>query len=567
MRGLGRLVRAVGSVLVLLTLAAPASAAEVRFGDGGWCWFQDPRAVTHAGAHTRTYVGWVTPAGDVTVGSYDHATKQTTSFVLHAALQRDDHVSPALHVRPDGRLTAFYARHSGAPFYYRTTTNPEDVTSWGPAQTIDTNTPGAHGFTYPNPVRLAAEDRTYLFWRGGDLDPTFSTQDDGETGWADARSLMHVPGDQPGYRTERPYVKYASDGQDTIHFAYTNAHPSEAPDVNIYYGRIRAGRVERADGTDLSALGTPIAPTEAEVVFDAPGPTWIHDVAVGADGRPVVVFASFPTGTSATGHVYHYARWTGASWEVSVITPAGGSISTGGRSPLYSGGITLDHQDPSSLYLSRQVGGAWWVEAWNTPDGGRSWATRTLTPGSTAKNMRPLSPRGDEPNGEMVVWMNGAYPDYNNLETTVTSFIEDPPPPIFSPPPAAAEGQPSPGTPSVSTPPDPDTRTARVRLGSAAIRIGQRGGGRLTIHCTAVAGDHCRIVGSIRHRRARIGSVSGVVRGAKRGTLPVRLTRKGLVRLRRARKLGAVLVAQSTSLSGRRSRVGGPARLRFRAGR
>jgi len=538
----------------------------VRFGDGGWSWFQDPRAVTYTGGQTRTYVGWVTPAGDVTVGSYDHATNQVASFVLHPALQQDDHVSPALLVRPDGRLTAFYARHSGAPFYYRTTTNPEDVTSWGPAQTFATNTGGPqgdqpHGFTYPNPIRLAAEQRTYLFWRGGDLDPSFSTQGDDETAWAGAQSLMHVPGNQPGYRTERPYVKYASDGQDTIHFAYTNAHPNEAPDVNIYYGRIRAGRVERADGTDLSALGTPIAPTDAEKVFDAPGPTWIHDVAVGEDGNPVVVFASFPSGTSRTGHVYHYARWDGTEWDVRDIVAAGGSITGDTSSPLYSGGITLDHQRPSSLYLSRQVGNAWWVEVWNTPDFGETWASRTLTPNSTQKNVRPLSPRGNEPNGEMVVWMNGAYPNFNNIQTTVTSFIEDPPPPVFPP-------QPGPGEASVATPPaNPDSRTARVRLGSRVVRVGPRGFGRMTIRCTAVRGDRCRASGSIRRQQARIGTLTGVVRGGRRGTLRIRLTRRGLVRLRRTRTLNAVVIAGSTSLSGRRERVGGPVRLALRAGR
>ncbi len=551
----------VGAGCVLcLALAGSASAGEVRFGDGGWSWFQDPRAITHRGAHTRTYVGFVTPTGDVTVASYDHATKQVARFVLHAALQEDDHASPALFVRPDGRLVAFYAKHSGTPFYYRTTVNPEDVTSWGTAQILDTNTAGPYGFTYPNPIRLATERRTYLFWRGGNLDPTFSIQKDGETGWAAARSLIHVPNNQPGPSAERPYVKYASDGEDTIHFAYTNAHPNETPDVNIYYGRIRAGRVEAVDGADLAELGTPILPRDADLVFDGAGPAWIHDVAVGADGRPVMVFATFPTSTSATDHLYHYARWNGSSWDVHQITPAGGSISTGGRSPLYSGGITLDHDDPSNVYLSRQVGQAWWVEAWKTTDGGATWASRTLTPGSTVKNVRPLSPRGNEPNGEMVLWMSGAYPNYNTLQTAVTSFIEDPPPPVFEPP-----APPTPGpTTTPTTSPVSDVRLARASPGSGVVRVGPRGGGRLAVHCRAEASDRCKVSGSLRRAAGRLGAISGTVGAGRRATVAVRLTRRGRVQIQRAGQLRVRVVATSSSLSGRGSPVRGKVRLVLR---
>ena len=557
MRGLGWLRRAGIAPLLCLGLAAPASAAEIRFGDGGWSWFQDPRAITHTGAHTRTYAGYVTPGGDVTVASYDYETEQVASFVLHPALQQDDHVSPALQVRPDGRIAAFYARHSGTPLYYRVTTHPEDVTAWEPPQTIDTNTPGPYGFTYPNPTRLATEGTTYLFWRGGNLDPTFSTQDDGETSWAVARSLMHVPNNQPGPDAERPYVKYASDGQGTIHFAYTNAHPNETPDVNIYYGRIRAGRVEAADGADLSELGTPIAPRDADRVFDGAGPAWIHDVAAGAGGRPVVVFASFPSATSATDHLYHYARWNGSSWDIHAITPAGGSISTGGRSPLYSGGITLDHDDPSTVYLSRQVGQGWWVETWTTPDGGETWTSHILTPASTVKNVRPLSPRGHEPEHETALWMSGAYANYNSLQTTVTSVAEVPLPTAFEPP----APQPPAPTPPPATQPESDVRLARAALSARLVRIGRRGGGRLTVRCRAGADDRCKVAGSLRRQNSRLGTVSGNVPGGERGAVRVRLTRRAAVRLRRSRRLRMRVLATSSSLSGRGAPVRGKVRL------
>ena len=79
-----------------------------------------------------------------------------------------------------------------------------------------------------------------------------------------------------------------------------------------------------------------------------------------------------PASPRCTDHRYHYARWTGSAWQVNEIIAAGGSIAEeAGGSPRYSGGITLDHEDPSRVYLSRQVGaGAWQVETRTTADNG-----------------------------------------------------------------------------------------------------------------------------------------------------------------------------------------------------
>ena len=68
---------------------------------------------------------------------------------------------------------------------------------------MPTNTPGIRGYTYPNPIRLEAEDRTYLFWRGGNYNPTFSIQNDGETTWSAARTLISMPGERPMRSTTR----------------------------------------------------------------------------------------------------------------------------------------------------------------------------------------------------------------------------------------------------------------------------------------------------------------------------------------------------------------------------
>ena len=121
---------------------------------------------------------------------------------------------------------------------------------------------------------------------------------------------------------------------------YTNLHPGEqaniARDSNIYYARVRGGRIERVGGQQVGSLDDPIAPNEGDLVWDGTAPAWIHDVATDASGNPVLVFASFPT---ATDHRYHYARWTGSVWQVTEIVAAGGSFAEEAeRSPRYSGG-------------------------------------------------------------------------------------------------------------------------------------------------------------------------------------------------------------------------------------
>ena len=401
-------------VACALGAAGPAAAAVHPIGDGAWSWFGDPRAVTYTGAHTRTYTGWVDLQGDIKVSSYDHASGQRVTVLLQARLNQDDHANPSLQVRPDGRLVVYYSRHVGPAMHYRVSSQPEDVTSWGPPQTMPTNTPGIRGYTYPNPIHLDAEDATYLFWRGGNYNPAFSVQQDGGTTWSPARTLITMPG-------ERPYVKYDSSGGDTIHVAYTNAHPTEFGDVNIYYARVRGGRIERAGGQQIGSLDDPITPAEGNLVYNGTEQAWVHDVAADAVGRPVIVFASFP---SATDHRYHYARWTGSAWDVHQITPAGGSFREDGGSPDYSGGVTLDHEDPSRVYLSRQVGtGLWQVETRTTADGGATWATQVLTGGG--KNVRPIAPRGGTAFGAdmSVLWMRGAYPDYVSYRTEIDALM------------------------------------------------------------------------------------------------------------------------------------------------
>jgi hypothetical protein len=383
-------------------------------GAGAWCWFADPRAVFHQGAHRRTYVGWLGTAGDVRVGSLDHDTGARTVAIVRRGLGVDDHGSPALLLRADGRLQVFYSAHNGPHLHYRVTRAPEDVSAWGPELSLASNTPGNRGYTYPNPVRLHGEgDRVHLFWRGGNWEPAFSTSPDGQT-WASARVLINAPG-------QRPYVKVAGDGDQRIHVAFTDGHPRNTP-TSIYYARYRNGAWSRANGQHICAVAQlPFAPRQADVVYDVnvrKFRAWVHDVAFDAAGRPVIVFAIF---RSPSDHHYHYARWTGRAWEDHFLTSAGGFIDDDGGEVQYSGGITFDHEDPQVVYLSREVNGQWEIERWLTADGGHSFRHDSITSASGTKNVRPITPRNQHDGELNVLWMRGSYRNYRAYQTSIVA--------------------------------------------------------------------------------------------------------------------------------------------------
>lgn len=422
----GRRLRAGVTSLTALALALlasdspPRAAAQaspersVSLGSGAWSWFSDPRAVHHRGRHRRTYVGWIDGRGSVVVASMDLDTGARRKAILKREMQRDDHINPSLHVRADGRIMAFYGPHGGprAKMYYRVTRRPEDITSWGPTHTMSTNSRGTHGFCYSNPLQLGGW--TYVFWRGGNLQPTYSRSSDGGRTWSRAREMISAVDGRATRPYMRPYVKYATDGG-KIHLAFTETNPGTL-DTSIHYAAYRNNGYYRANGTLIGSASTgPLRPRAAEKLYDAKrqgGKAWIYDVAHDGHGRPVVVYAEI---RSSSDHRYHYARWTGRRWLDRTL------VSTSSLRDDYSPGISLDHDDPSIAYLSRKVAGKREVEIWATADGGQTWAHRPVTRSSTVDNIRPISPRR-LPAGEdlEVLWMRGAYPSFTTYATTIT---------------------------------------------------------------------------------------------------------------------------------------------------
>jgi PKD repeat protein len=404
------------AAVAIVAAAANASAASTSLSpDGAWTYFTEPRAVNYAGSHRRTYVGWIDSRGQIVVSSYDHDTRVRTRAVVQTGERVDDHNNPSLIVRADGRLLVFYSVERRRHLVSRLSRRPEDVTAWGPARRLRTNVRGRHGYTYPNPVWLADEQRPlFLFWRGGSFEPTFSTSVDSSS-WTQARRWIAGNG-------QRPYVVFDSNGRDRIDFALSDGNPSELA-TSIYYMRYRDGRLKRGDGTRIARFGRrAVSPSEADVVYTGGGSrprAWAYDVGVAQDGQPVVLYATFP---SATDHRYHYARWTGRRWLSHEITVAGPTIEQT-RDPYYAGGLVFDSRDPSIVYLARAVGGVYQIERWVTDDGGASWRSRPVT-SNAAGNYRPVSVQGPSFGRHYdLFWMRGRYTTWLDFGTSIRARL------------------------------------------------------------------------------------------------------------------------------------------------
>lgn len=381
-----------------------------ELGHGSWSWFGDPRAVALAGPLPTTFVGWIGWNGQITVAAYRRDLGTVTEHVI-GSLYHDDHSDPSILVEPDHRLTVFWSAHNGTKLYYRTTLRPEDVTAWGPQRELPSNIAGGYGYTYPNPVILPAErNRLYLFFRGGDWSEDYSTRLPGR-GWTPTHQLIAETG-------QRPYVKVASDGVGRVSFAFTNGHPRNVL-TSVYYAEYHDGALYGAGGRRIQRLSRgAIAPKQADVVYDARQthiPSWVWDVAPDG-GRPVILYATFP---SADDHLYWYARWTGHSWVSHLITHAGPTIAPGTIEFEYSPGMTLDHANPSIVYLSRRAGTGWDIERWVTPDGGSHWHHTVIVPSDGTENIRPVVPRGATGGPINLLWLRGHYGDYTVYRTSI----------------------------------------------------------------------------------------------------------------------------------------------------
>jgi len=388
--------------------------------DGIWCWFQDPRAIRYVGTYDKTYIGFVDSSGNIKIASYNHETEEINTFTLKSALQVDDHAAPAILIRNDGHIIVFYTSHYDNTMRWRISTNPEDITSFGSEYTF---TGGKDTVCYPQPVMLSSEsNKIYLFYRaaqstGKDYWVYRTSTDGGET-FGSEKELFR------GFDRDCPYTKLVSNGADKIFFAVSDCDNHANPHEDVLYCYYYNGGFYKADGsliknesdlpiTDKSTLDT-VYDSSATGNYDA----WVWDIALNSDGKPYIVFAVFP---STSDHRYRYARWTGSAWVNYEITSAGGYID-GSTEGYYSGGISLDHENPTHVFLSKKVNSGWQIQEWSTSDGGQTWSKVQDVSDSETKHCRPVCVRNYNSNFKVAFW-SGTYNAMDDYDTNIESDL------------------------------------------------------------------------------------------------------------------------------------------------
>lgn len=420
----------------------------------------DPRAIVDQG---RILVGTTagatadgSAAGDIEVTSFDLVTRAGQTFKLHEKLQSDDHDSPSVLRLPDGRYLAMYTKHANDRLMrWRVSERPGDIGAWAPEQTLTSDERG--GVTYSNTFVLSAEaNRVYNFYRAKDQNPFLMTAPAGVPGFEATGRLLRwdateETGADPAKVTgvtelTRPYLRYASQGVDTIHFITTEDHPA-AYDNSIYHGFVRGGAVYDSFGALVDADiadDEAASPVELTRVFqgDADHVAWTVDLEIDASGHPYMAFQVQRDGAATRDrkgeggfdHRYYYARFDGERWNVHEMAYAGTRLHAGQDD--YTGLVALHPRDPDTVFISTDadpatgeplVSGAdgerhHEIFKGVTRDGGATWQWTALTYNSTVDNLRPVIP--DWQWHTALLWLRGSYHNMHRYEQDVVGLID-----------------------------------------------------------------------------------------------------------------------------------------------
>jgi hypothetical protein len=228
--------------------------------------------------------------------------------------------------------------------------------------------------------------------------------------------------------TRRPYVKYVDNGKNRIDFFFTDGHPRDVRDNNVYHLYYEDGAFYTSDGTKVREMedlsGNPIKVSEGTLVFDgsgAEGRGWVWDLEYDQDGHPVGAFISSPSGDIGTEMEYRLARWDGSEWQQERIAHAGSNLYPAEQH--YAGGIAIDPFDAERVIVSADVDPASGeplpgrvYQLFEGRHSGEGWTWTQLTFDPAADQLRPTFVR-QRPN--TFLWFAGRYDTYTDYDARI----------------------------------------------------------------------------------------------------------------------------------------------------
>lgn len=420
------------------TVATPGEVITFN-DDGGWCWYQDERAIVDAEAD-RLIIGSVAinggRNGNVEATLYDLAGGGAPQRSTLGDLNPDDHNTAAISKVGQDRYVAVYTTHNDdCNSYYNIYQNG----SWGSRQAFDWTghgcpTPANRTVSYSNLWHMG--DQLYNFVRSTETSPNLLVSDDGSS-WSYAGRLTSTA--TVGYVAG--YYKYWGNDVDRIDFVGTEAHPRDF-DNSLYHGYVQGGKVYDSAGAQVDdnlldgnaqdvTRYTKLFATGARLGSATLTHLWNCDLMRYPDGTIALIFTGRANGnTDDPDKRFGYARFDGSSWTSTYLVNAGHKLYDSEQD--YTGLGALHPNNPNTIYLStttdpRDDSTTFAKhEIWRgtTCDEGQTFEWTAITQNSTQDNLRPVVPSWDS-DRTVLLWMRGTYHSAQTYDTDIVGVILD----------------------------------------------------------------------------------------------------------------------------------------------
>lgn len=421
--------------------------------DGGWCWYQDERAVVDV-KNKKLVIGTVgfqgSRNGNIEATIYDMATGKAGTPTKLGNISVDDHNAPGIVITPGGNYVAMFAGHrvdcySHFSIYNGTSWSAEKKFDWAPSGCPWAGA-STNMITYSNPWYIGTS--IYSMVRSVGTDPAVLTSSDDGQSWSYYGRLMSTK--QSGYVAG--YFKYWGNNTDRVDFVGTEAHPRDL-DTSLYHGYISDGKVYNSAGTVLDAslkdtsatksnsvdinTYTPVLKTGTSVGGTPLCRLWNHDIVRYADGTIAVTgqgrtnnCTSTPSGSDPDKRFF-YARFDGKSWKTTYLVKSGPKLYADEED--YTGLSALHPDNPNIIYVSttynpsddKTTTSKHEIYQGVTCDNGATWKWTPVTKGSTMDNIRPIVPKWDADHTALL-WMRGTYTTAQNMKMKIVGTISGP---------------------------------------------------------------------------------------------------------------------------------------------